>query len=71
MNFEGEPGDGFAGISLPLKPDYDWTEVSGTVAIPIPKNKKAGDMVDVLVFIYIQTYGELWIDDLLLTQLPE
>ncbi len=67
VNFEGDPGDGFASIGLPIKPDYDWTEVTGTITVPVLKNKKAGDMVDVLVFVYIQTYGELWIDDLSLT----
>lgn len=67
VNFEGEPGEGFASISLPAKPDYDWTEVAGTITVPVPKGKRAGDMVDVVVFIYIQTYGELWIDDVILT----
>jgi hypothetical protein len=67
VNFEGEPGDGFASISLPAKPDYDWTEAAATITVPVPKDKRAGDMVDVLVFIYIQTYGELWIDDVTLT----
>jgi hypothetical protein len=67
INFEGDPGDGFASIALPVKPDYDWTEVSGTITVPVPKNKKTGDAVDVLVFIYTHTYGELWIDDLSLT----
>jgi hypothetical protein len=66
VNFEGEPGDGFASIALPAKPDYDWTEVTGTITVPVPKGKKAGDTVEVLVFIYLQTYGELWIDDLTL-----
>ncbi len=67
VNFEGEPGDGFASISLPPKPDYDWTEVAGTITVPVPKGKRAGDLIDILVFIYIQTYGELWIDDVALT----
>ena len=66
VNFEGEPGDGFASLPLPATPDYDWTEVTGTISVPAPRGKQAGDQVQVLVFIYIQTYGELWIDDLLL-----
>jgi hypothetical protein len=69
VNFEGEPGDGFASISLPAKPDYEWTEVTARITVPIPKEKKAGDPVAVLVFIYIQTYGELWIDDVTLAPL--
>jgi hypothetical protein len=67
VNFEGEPGDGFASVPLRQEPDYDWTEVASTIAVPVPKGKKAGDVVEVLVFIYIQTYGELWIDDVSLT----
>ncbi len=67
VNFEGEPGDGFASIALPAQPDYNWTEVAGTLTVPVPQGKRAGEMVDVLVFIYIQTYGELWIDDVTLT----
>lgn len=67
VNFEGEPGDGFASLALPARPDYEWTEVSGTVTIAVPKGKRTGEPVDVLVFVYIQTYGELWLDDLSLT----
>jgi hypothetical protein len=67
VNFEGEPGDGFASISLPAKADYDWTEVADTITVPVPKGKQPGDLIEILVFIYIQTYGELWIDDVRLT----
>jgi hypothetical protein len=66
VNFEGEPGDGWASFALPDKTDYDWTEVSGVVTVPAAK-KKAGDKVEIYVFIYMQTYGELWIDDVSLT----
>ena len=66
VNFEGEPGDGWASIALPGQADYDWTEVTGTVTVPKPQ-KMAGDRVEIYVFIYIQTYGELWMDDITLT----
>jgi hypothetical protein len=66
VNFEGEPGDGWARIDLPNKPDYDWTEVTGTVTVPTPK-KMAGDKVEIYLFIYTQAYGELWMDDVTLT----
>jgi len=62
VNFEGEPGDGWASIPLPSKSGYDWTEVTGTVTVPTPK-KMSGDKVEIYVFVYIQTYGELWVDD--------
>jgi hypothetical protein len=65
VNFEGDPGDGWASIDLPAKNDYDWTEVVGTVTVPKPK-KTGGDQVDIHVFIYIRTYGELWMDDVTL-----
>ncbi len=70
VNFEGDPGDGWASISLPTKSDYDWTEVVGTVTVPRPKNLKKGG-VEILVFLYLQTYGELWIDDVALTPVAE
>ena len=41
--------------------------VAGAITVPVPKGKKPGDPVVVLAFIYIQTYGELWIDDVTLT----
>ena len=66
VNFEGTPGDGWARIALPDKPDYDWQEVTGEVTVPTPK-KAAGDKVEILVFIYTKAYGELWIDDVSLT----
>jgi hypothetical protein len=66
VNFEGEPGDGWDSIALPAKADYDWTEVTGTVTVPKPA-KMAGDRVEIYIFIYIQTFGELWMDDITLT----
>jgi hypothetical protein len=66
VNFEGEPGDGWASIDLPARGDYDWTEVSGTVTVPRPK-KMNGDQVEIYVFIYIRSYGELWVDAVTLT----
>ncbi len=70
VNFEGDPGDGWAGIDLPARSDYDWTEVAGAVTVPKPKNLR-GDQVDICVFIYIRTYGELSIDDVTLTPVKE
>lgn len=70
VNFEGDPGDGWASIDLPAESDYDWTEVVGTVTVPKPKNS-GGDKVDIHVFIYIRTYGELGIDDVTLTPVAE
>ena len=71
VNFEGTPGDGWASISLPAMSDYDWTEVTGTVTVPKPSNAPADKPVEILVFIYMQTYGELWIDDVTLTPVSE
>jgi hypothetical protein len=62
VNFEGEPGDGWAKIPLPDKSDYDWQEVAGEVTVPAP-GKKPGGQVQIVVFIYTKAYGELWIDD--------
>ncbi len=66
VNFEGDPGDGWASIDLPARSDYDWREVAGTVTVPRPKNLR-GDDVKIYVFIYTRGYGELWIDDVTLT----
>lgn len=57
VNFEGDPGDGWASIPLPAKSDYDWTEVTGTVTVPRPKEMHNGN-VEIYVFIYMRTYGE-------------
>jgi hypothetical protein len=70
VNFEGQPGDGWASIQLPAKPDYDWTEVTGAVTVPKPKSA-TGDTVEIYLFIYTQSYGELWIDDLSLAPVAE
>lgn len=70
INFEGEPGDGWARIDLPDGSDYDWTEVSGTVTVPVAK-RPAGDSREIHVFIYTRAYGELWIDDVSLTTVNE
>jgi hypothetical protein len=63
VNFEGEPGDGWANIPLPAKSDYPWTEVTGTVTVPKPR-KSSGELVEIYVFVYTRAFGELWIDDL-------
>ena len=70
VNFEGDPGDGWAKIKLPRKPDYDWTEVTGEVTVKGPRGKRKPDKdgnVRIYVFIYTKAYGELWIDDVTLT----
>lgn len=70
INFEGDPGDGWATINLPSTPDYDWTEITGEVTVkePQPKQKVGIDgKISVHVFIYTTAYGELWIDDITLT----
>ncbi|MCY2953441.1 MAG: hypothetical protein NTU53_15905 [Planctomycetota bacterium] len=67
VNFEGEPGDGWARVDLPTKSDYEWTQVSGTVTVPVPKNSSAEAPREIHVFIYTQAYGELWMDDVSLT----
>ncbi|HUW57700.1 MAG TPA: hypothetical protein VMZ92_13760 [Planctomycetota bacterium] len=74
VNFEGDPGDGWAQIPLPDKADYDWTEVTGEVTVKPPSGKrKPGDdgKVRIHVFIYTRAYGELWIDDVTLTVVGE
>ncbi len=68
VNFEGDPGDGWEHFNLPEKTDYDWTEVTYTVTVPEKtKVTKPDGMVDICIFIYMQTFGELWIDDITLT----
>jgi hypothetical protein len=66
INFEGDPGDGWAKIDLPGGSDYGWTEVSGEVTVKPPRGKRKAapdGTVAVYVFIYTTAYGELWIDD--------
>ncbi|MGA2064445.1 MAG: hypothetical protein ABSG86_05730 [Thermoguttaceae bacterium] len=70
VNFEGDPGEGWASIDLPSGSDYGWTEVAAAVTVPKPKNTTGGK-VDIYLFIYMRTYGELWIDDVTLTPVAE
>ncbi len=74
VNFEGDPGDGWARIQLPRKDTYDWTEVRGTVTVKPPRRGKkpaADGTIRILVFIYTTAYGELWIDDVSLCPYEE
>jgi hypothetical protein len=74
VNFEGDPGDGWARIDLPERDDYDWTEVTGKVTVKPPRgeHKAAEDgTVGIHVFLYTTAYGELWIDDISLTLVPD
>lgn len=79
VNFEGDPGDGWAQIALPAKADYDWTEITGEVTVPAPRKPAVAgaapaaqsEKVAIHVFVYIQAYGELWIDDISLCPLVE
>jgi len=70
VNFEGDPGDGWARIDLPRKPDYDWTEVTGQITVKPPRRGRQPDeqgRIRIYVFIYTKAFGELWIDDVTLT----
>jgi hypothetical protein len=70
VNFEGDPGDGWARIELPRQADYDWTEVTGLVTVKPPRRGRELDpdgKVRIHVFIYTKAFGELWIDDVNLT----
>ncbi len=70
VNFEGDPGDGWARIDLPRQPDYDWTEVTAEVTVKGPRRGVQPDAhgnVRIYVFIYTKAFGELWIDDVTLT----
>ena len=70
VNFEGDPGDGWARIDLPTETDYDWTELTGEITVKQPRRKDriaAEGTVGIYVFIYTTAYGELWIDDVTLT----
>jgi hypothetical protein len=70
VNFEGDPGDGWAKITLPARDDYDWMEVTGQVTVAPPgggRTPGADGKVAIHVFIYTTAYGELWIDDVTLT----
>lgn len=74
INFEGDPGDGWAQIDLPEQPDYGWQEVTDVVTVKPPRGKhKPGPdgKVRIHVFIYTRAYGELWIDDVTLTPVQE
>jgi hypothetical protein len=73
VNFEGDPGDGWAQIDIPAEGDYDWTEVTGAVTVPASKAKKPPEdgKVKIHVFIYTKAFGELWIDDVSLTPAAE
>ncbi len=70
VNFEGDPGDGWARIDLPRQADYDWTEVTGVVTVKPPRRGRDVDQdgkVRIYVFIYTKAFGELWIDNVTLT----
>ncbi len=70
VNFEGDPGDGWARIDLPNLADHDWMEVSEVVTVQPPRRGQELDpegKVRILVFIYSKAFGELWIDDVTLT----
>jgi len=70
VNFEGDPGDGWARIDLPSSADHDWTEVREDVTVPPARRGQdvAPDgTVRILVFIYTKAFGELWVDDVTLT----
>lgn len=74
VNFEGDPGDGWANITLPDKTDYDWTEVTGEITVKGPPPKKGvgpDGKLRIYIFIYTRAYGELWIDDVSLTPVAE
>ena len=74
VNFEGDPGDGWARINLPRQADYDWTEVTGVVTVKPPSRGRDVDQdgnVRIYVFIYTKAFGELWIDDVTLTPVLE
>jgi len=70
VNFEGDPGDGWAAIPIPDPGHAEWAEVRGQVTVKPPRGKQrpAPDgTVAIHVFIYTSAYGELWIDDVTLT----
>jgi len=70
VNFEGDPGDGWARIALPRQSDYGWTEVTGEGVVPPPRGKRrvgADGRVAIHVFIYTTAFGDLWIDDISLS----
>lgn len=72
VNFEGDPGDGWARIDLPKEVDYDWTEVTGVVTVGPPQRGRELDEqgnVRIFLFIYTKAFGELWIDDVTLVPL--
>lgn len=72
VNFEGDPGDGWATINLPTAPDYDWTEVTGEITVKPPRAKREvgpDGKISIYLFIYTKAYGELWIDDVTLTRI--
>jgi len=74
VEFEGDPGEGWARMKLPKKDNYDWTEVTGVVTVKGPKGKRKVDAdgnTRIILFIYTKAYGELWIDDVTLTPVED
>ena len=59
LNFEGTPGDGWAGKDLRTG-TYDWTQFSQRATVP---GGETGGEQTVVIFIYTQAEGSIWIDD--------
>lgn len=59
LNFEGSPGDGWAGKDLKTG-TFDWTRFSKRAVVP---GGKAGGEQTIVVFLYSTCEGSVWIDD--------
>ena len=59
LNFEGLPGDGWAGEELKTG-TYDWTRFSKRVTVPV---SKTGEAQIIVAFLYTTCEGSIWVDD--------
>ena len=59
LNFEGTPGDGWAGKELKTG-TFDWTKFTKRAIVP---GGKSGGEQTIVVFLYSMAEGSVWIDD--------
>ena len=59
LNFEGSPGDGWAGQELRAG-TFDWTKFTKRVIV---SGGKAGGEQTIVIFLYTLAEGDVWIDD--------
>ncbi len=60
LNYEGTPGDGWAGLDL-KRGTYDWTKVTKRCVVPVRHARADGQTL--MVFLYTKAGGTIWVDD--------